>query len=96
MNVSFDKKEVGSQWPLIRFLMDDSTYYRRYVDHLRTLTDGPLAVDAIAKHVDRLRSAVSPHAASLGGAAALDSAFSTLNAQIKDRIAAARAFIASA
>jgi hypothetical protein len=38
---SLDKAEVGSNWPLIRFLMDDPTYHARYVAALRELQAGP-------------------------------------------------------
>ena len=47
--VTFDKANVGANWPLIRFLMDDPTYHARYVSELKTLRSSifdPVALQA--------------------------------------------------
>lgn len=38
---SLDKADVGANWPLIRFLMDDPSYHAQYVAALRELQAGP-------------------------------------------------------
>jgi hypothetical protein len=37
--VSFDKADLGDEWPLIRFLLDDPTYYEKYLSYLTAASD---------------------------------------------------------
>jgi hypothetical protein len=39
--------EVGPQWPLLRFLLDDPVYRQAYLDDLASLLDGPFSAAAL-------------------------------------------------
>ena len=50
---------TGSQWPLIRTLLDDEVYAARYREHLRGALGGLFAPDAAAKRIRELHSLIS-------------------------------------
>jgi len=50
---------TGSQWPLIRTLLDDEVYAARYREHLRYALGGLFAPDAAAKRMRELHSLIS-------------------------------------
>jgi spore coat protein CotH len=67
--VSFDKAEIGEDWPLIRFLLDDPVYRAAYASHLRDIGANVFDVAALDQRYDELAAAVAAH---LHGAAAAD------------------------
>jgi spore coat protein CotH len=50
---------TGSQWPLIRTLLDDDVYAARYREHLRHALGGLFAPDAAARRLRELHSLIS-------------------------------------
>ena len=50
---------TGSQWPLIRTLLDDEVYAARYREHLRHALGGLFAPNAAAKRLRELHALIS-------------------------------------
>ena len=50
---------VGSQWPLIRKLLDDEVYAARYREHLRYALGGLFAPEAATKRIRELHALIS-------------------------------------
>jgi hypothetical protein len=50
---------VGSQWPLIRILLDDEVYAARYREHLRFALGGLFAPEAFSKRARELRTLIA-------------------------------------
>ncbi|MFN3428371.1 MAG: CotH kinase family protein [Candidatus Sericytochromatia bacterium] len=61
-STSFDRKDAGANWPLIRFLLDDPTYYATYVKHLRETAAGPFQAEAVQAKIQRYASVLAPAA----------------------------------
>jgi spore coat protein H len=53
--------EVGKQWPLVRFLLDDPTYRAKYRDALTAFLDGPYAKDTFEARAKRLHALIAPY-----------------------------------
>jgi spore coat protein CotH len=97
-NVSLDKADVGDNWPLIRFLLDDPVYYGRYVDYLAETVEGPFNPDYMADEYRTLAELIAPYAvADVGevGEAAFDSAVQLLIEHAYQRADAVEAFLSS-
>ncbi len=58
--VSFDKTEVGENWPLIRYLLDDPIYYAKYLSYLEE-TATLLDADALAAKYQTLAALLAPY-----------------------------------
>ncbi len=58
--VSFDKTEVGENWPLIRYLLDDPIYYAKYLSYLEE-TATLLDADALAVKYQTLAALLAPY-----------------------------------
>jgi hypothetical protein len=54
-------KEIKSNWPLIRFLLDDPIYEAKYHDELKTALDGPLALDKINAKIQKYHALITPY-----------------------------------
>lgn len=82
--VTFDKKEVGENWPLIRFLLDDPVYYGRYKGFLNDAVESTFQPDKLAAKYLELAGAIRP---TLGAdeAIAFDAAISALTTATRDR-----------
>ncbi|MDF1562202.1 MAG: CotH kinase family protein [Deltaproteobacteria bacterium] len=53
--------EIGSEWPLIRRLLDDPVYRARYQEHLRALVDGPLAEATVTPLAQAYHELIAPY-----------------------------------
>ncbi|MFN0098772.1 MAG: CotH kinase family protein [Gemmatimonadaceae bacterium] len=60
--LSFTMNEVGAQWPLIRFLIDDPVYDARYRELLRELRETVFTEAVMHPLIDRLHAQVAPWA----------------------------------
>lgn len=60
--LSFTMNEVGAQWPLIRFLIDDPVYNARYRELLRVLRETVFTESVMHPLIDRLHAQVAPWA----------------------------------
>jgi len=76
--VSLDKSEVGDNWPLIRFLLDDPVYYELYVNDLAETVAGPFNPDQMAETYQSMADLIAPYAAADVGEEAFNSAVQQL------------------
>ena len=53
--------EVGADWPVIRYLIDDPTYAALYYDELNALLDGAFALEPLHARIDELHNLVAPY-----------------------------------
>jgi spore coat protein H len=58
---SLSLSEIGSQWPLIRFLMDDSVYNNLYKQEMRAAIDGCFNEAAVTAKMRTLHELVRPY-----------------------------------
>jgi spore coat protein H len=58
--LSLSLREVGSDWPLLRFLIDDPIYGERYSAELKRFVAVALAQPQIDATIDRLHSLITP------------------------------------
>ncbi len=59
-SVSLDKVDVDDNWPLIRYLLDDPTYYERYLDYLEE-AGNLLSSEALATKYQTLAELIRPY-----------------------------------
>jgi spore coat protein H len=90
-DVSLDKKEVGANWPLIRFLLDEPVYYSRYVKFLQEFVDGLFKAEIIEAKTKHYSALLNPYMS----ASSLSQAVQQLNNVVSQRIQAVRSFLAS-
>ena len=93
--VSLDKAEVGDNWPLIRYLLDDPVYYEMYVDYLAETVAGPFDPDHMAETYRTLAERIAPYAIADVGEAAFHSAVEQLIEHAYQRADAVEAFLSS-
>ena len=93
--VSLDKAEVGDNWPLIRYLLDDPVYYEMYVDYLAETVAGPFDPDHMAETYRALAERIAPYAIADVGEAAFHSAVEQLIEHAYQRADAVEAFLSS-
>jgi spore coat protein CotH len=64
------REEVGANWPLIRYLVDDSVYAERYVTYMAEAVDGALNPETLEQQCREYAALLAPYAEDeLGGAA---------------------------
>jgi spore coat protein H len=76
--VSLDKAQIGEDWSLIRFLLDDPVYYDRYLDYLAQTVAGPFDADHMKELYQAMTDLIAPYAAADVGQEAFDSAVQQL------------------
>ena len=70
--VSLDKADVGGNWPLIRFLLDDPVYYERYVGYLAETSAPSLSLQPLtAERIETYADLLAPYAGEEIGAEAV-------------------------
>ena len=93
MNVSLDKAEVGDNWPLIRYLMDDPTYYTSYISYLAETRSELFDPEQLTGKYQALAEVLAPYAAEEMGAATYETAVQALMDKIEERAAAVETFL---
>ena len=53
--------EVGSQWPMIRFLLDDPTYRVQYQAHLTSALQEGFEINAVNAKIDAYHNLIAPY-----------------------------------
>ncbi|MBK5277733.1 MAG: CotH kinase family protein [Bacteroidia bacterium] len=51
---------VGNNWPLIRYLMDDSVYQARYKEHVREFIEGVFTPEKMSALFDKYHTLIAP------------------------------------
>jgi spore coat protein H len=94
-NVSLDKANVGDNWPLIRYLLDDPSYYERYINYLEETSNGVFNPDKLAQKYQQLAELIAPYAAEEEGKDAFEAAVQELTERTYDRAQAVSEFLAT-
>jgi spore coat protein H len=94
-NTSLDKANVGDNWPLIRYLLDDPTYYERYISYLEETSSGLFDPDKLAQKYQQLAELIAPYAAEEEGKDAFEAAVQELTERTYDRAQAVSEFLAT-
>lgn len=93
-NVSFDKADVGSNWPLIRFLLDQPEYKARYNGYLKEFATKFDPAKLSAKY-DAMAAVLRPHIGTDTTESAFNSAVDALKQATKARSEALKAYVAT-
>ncbi|MFZ1397461.1 MAG: CotH kinase family protein [Candidatus Promineifilaceae bacterium] len=75
--ISLDKADVGDNWPLIRYLLDDATYYDQYLGYLAETADLFNPETMTAKY-ETLAELIQPYAAADVGELVFETAVNEL------------------
>ena len=94
-SISLGMDEVGQNWPLIRYLLDDPVYHSRYIDYLEKTINGAFNPDKLVEKCQKLAELIAPYAAKETGEAAFESAVQELIDRINERYQATTAFLAT-
>jgi spore coat protein CotH len=60
--LSLSMDEVGNNWPLIRYIMDDADYKAIYQTHMRNFTDQVFTISKMTSTYDNFYSLIKEHA----------------------------------
>jgi spore coat protein CotH len=93
--VTLDKEEIGDNWPLIRYLLDDPVSYEKDVDYLAETVAGPFNPDHMAEVYQTMADLIAPYAAADVGEAVFDEAVQTLIDHAYQRADAVEEFLSS-
>jgi len=55
--------DVGDDWPLIRYVLDDATYAAAYRAEVQAFAEGPFAADALISRMEALHALIAPSVA---------------------------------
>jgi spore coat protein H len=88
---------IGEDWPLIRFLLDDTVYRARYKELVQAAVDGPFAVDKVFAKMDAYHELIAPYVVGpeatekapytfLSNAAAFNNSLTTGNDALKPHV----------
>lgn len=59
--VSLSMSEVGTGWPLLRYVADDPVYYPRYKEYVRQFTNTVFTTTAVNALIDRNYALITPY-----------------------------------
>jgi spore coat protein H len=59
--------EVGDDWPLIRFLLDDPVYLEAYGAHVQAFVAGPFGLDLVSTRLQAAHDLIAPYVVGPGG-----------------------------
>lgn len=90
-SVSLDKADVGENWPLIRYLLDDPVYAEQYYRYLGEIADEVFDADALAAQYQTLAAVIAP---SVDDSAAFETAVQQLTETTYARAETVRTFLA--
>jgi spore coat protein CotH len=65
--LSLTMNEVGTAWPLVRYLADDSVYFAAYKSHLKTFANTVLVPANLNAMFDRYTALISPYVVGANG-----------------------------
>jgi spore coat protein H len=94
-SVSLGREDVGQNWPLIRYLLDDPVYYARYIDYIEETINGTFNPETLGGKCRELAELIAPYAAKEASEAVFESAVQGLVNRINQCYQAATAFLAT-
>jgi spore coat protein H len=93
-STSFDKSEVGENWPLIRYLLDDPVYYEKYISYLEETIKDVFVPEKLNEKCRELAELIAPYVTDGTDTTAYDTAVQQLQNRITERYQAATSFLA--
>jgi spore coat protein H len=94
-SVSLSRDEVGQNWPLIRYLLDDPIYHKRYINYMEETIDSAFQPEKLEKKCREIAEMIAPYVTKESGEAAFKSAVQELITRIYESYQAATTFLAS-
>jgi len=94
-STSLGKEDVGQNWPLIRYLLDDPVYNDRYVGFIEETINGVFNPETLEKKCQEVAELIAPYAAKESSQATFESAVEALVDRIYDRYEVATDFLAA-
>ncbi len=94
-SASLDRADVGDDWPLIRYLLDDPTYKSKYISYLEETVGETFKPDALATKYRQLAEVVRPYAVKERGAETFDKAVQALIDRTNERAKEVADFLAT-
>ena len=98
--------DVGNDWPVIRYLLDDPVYQALYYQELEALLDGAFAIDALHTRIDELHALIAPYVVgpegevypytNLNSATAFEASIETGESALKPHVTSRRAAVEDA
>ncbi len=92
---ALDKSDVGDEWPLIRYLLDDPTYKATYMSYLQEMVDETFDADALATKYRQLAEVIAPYAAKERSAETFEAAVQALIDRTYERAKEVTDFLAA-
>ena len=90
---SLSKDEVGDNWPLIRYLLDDPVYREQYINYIEKTINGAFTPDKIKEKCQKLTELIATYAAKGSSTTTFESAVQQLNNRVSERYQAAIDFL---
>ena len=94
-SVSLKRDEVGQNWPLIRYLLDDPVYYTRYIDYIEKTITGSFNPETLEKWCQELADLITPYVIEETSEVDFDSAVQGLVNRINECYQIATDFLAT-
>jgi hypothetical protein len=92
-NVSLDKDEIGKNWPLIRYLLDDPIYNERYINYINETIEEVFIPDKVKTKIQELSDLINPYINEESSETTFQSAVQELINCIQERYELATAFL---
>ena len=92
-SVSLDKAEVTDQWPLIRYLLDEPTYYAKYIGYLEETANELFVPEEMAAKYEAIAAIIEPYASEDVGAETFATAVQQLIDYAQTRSDAVKTFL---
>lgn len=94
-NTSLGRDEVGQNWPLIRYLLDDTVYHKRYVEYIEETINGSFNTETLEEKCQQLAELIAPYTLKESREAVFESAVQELMNRISERYKTATDFLTS-
>lgn len=94
-SVTLDRANVGDNWPLIRYLLDDPTYYDLYLSYLESTANDLFNPDTMTSRYQELAAIIAPVANQNNNQATFEAAIQTLITLTGERYQAVLDFLAT-
>jgi spore coat protein H len=93
--VTLGKEDIGPNWPLIRFLMDDPVYHERYNGFLEETINSVFIPAKLEKKCRAWAELIAPYAAAVPGQPSVEAAFQALINKINTQYQSVVAYLAA-
>ena len=99
--LSLSMNEVGSSWPLLRYVADDATYMEKYKSYLKSFKDNVFTESAMNALFDKYHNLISPYVIGANGEQANythltnSASFTSALASLKTHVSTRRALIST-